>query len=118
MTSPNRETEAQQVKAAVEPDRLARVKAGLRIKRGKIERNLELVLTGIINLSDRDQKVTSKADRQETEKVNLSDQDQKVTSKADRQEMVTANLSDQDQKVISKADHQEMVTANLSDPAQ
>lgn len=93
MTSPNRETEAQQVEPRVEQAALLiKVKTSLKIKRGQIRRNLVL------------EKTTT--DQEQAEMVMLK------ISKPDRQEMVTAVTSGQEQAEtailkISKPDHQE-----------
>jgi urease gamma subunit len=123
MTSPNRETEAQQVEARVEQIVLTKAKASLMGKTGAIRVNLEVPRT----ITDREQQKMgmlkiSKADRQEREK-----------EAALNPERATAAISDQEQEEmgmpkISKADHQEMekeaalnrerATAAISDQEQ
>lgn len=98
MTSPNRETEAQQVKAGVEQKVLTKVKARLRVKRGTIGVNLELAQL----ISDQEQQervMRTAAGHQETER-----------EAASNQEKVTAATSDQEQEemaMLIAADHQE-----------
>lgn len=98
MTSPNRETEAQQVKAGVEQRVHTKVKARLRVKRGTIGVNLEL--GRIITDQEQQEKVMlTAADHQETER-----------EAASNQEKVTAATSDQEQEemaMLTVADHQE-----------
>jgi hypothetical protein len=126
MTSPNRETEAQQVEARVERIVLTKVKASLREKRGTIRVNLEQART----ITDQEQQKTvmiSKADHQETVREAALNQEKEETEikkilTADHQEMVreaaldqekeTAVVSDREQeeteiKKILTADHRE-----------
>ena len=103
MTSPNRETEAQQVKALGEHQKaLTKVKASLREKKGEIGVNLAV------------QRI-------------ITDQEQEAGTviqailKQGRREMATAIISDQEQAVmvmlkISKQDRQEMVKEVTSNP--
>ena len=103
MTSPNRETEAQQVKALGEHQKaLTKVKASLREKKGEIGVNLAV------------QRI-------------ITDQEQEAGTviqailKQGRREMATAIISDQEQAVmvmlkISKQDRQEMVKELTSNP--
>lgn len=113
MTSPNRETEAQQVEARVEQIVLTKVKASLRGKTGTIRVNLE------------QQRTITGQERQKTGMLRIST--------AGRQEMVKEAASGQEQEErgmpkISKAGHQEMakeaalnqekVTAVISDQEQ
>ena len=115
MTSPNRETEAQQVETRVEQVTVhTKVKASLKIKTGQIRLNLVLVKI----ITDQEQvaetaTAVSKQDLQETVKA---------ATKPDLLEMVTAITSDQDHQEtvmlkISKPDLQEMATA-VSDQDQ
>jgi hypothetical protein len=78
MTSPNRETEAQQVEARVEQIVLTKVKASLREKRGTIRVNLEQART----ITDREQQKTvmiSKADHHETVREAALNQEKEET---------------------------------------
>lgn len=116
MTSPNRETEAQQVVAAEEQIALTKAKASLRGKRGTIRVNLELAKT----TTDQEQQVKMaleiiKRDHREMVSAVALDQVQEKTAKeaALNLEKVIAAASDQGQAEramlkISKADHQEM----------
>ena len=124
MTSPNRETEAQQVKAVVEQIVLTKVKASLGIKRGTTRVNLVL---GRITTDQEQVKMVMilKRDLQEMV-IAASDQDQAETvmlkiSKQDHQETAIA-VSDQEQvkmvmQKVSHQDHQEMAKA-VSDQEQ
>jgi hypothetical protein len=114
MTSPNRETEAQQVKAVVEQIVLTRVKASLGIKRGTTRVNLVLVK---ITTDQEPVKMVMilKQDLQETVIV-VSDQDQveMARQKASHQDLQeTVKDQEQAETAMQKASHQdlqEMVT--------
>jgi len=96
MTSPNRETEAQQVVAEAEQIVLTKAKASLREKRGTIRVNLELAKTT--------------TDQEQQEKMALK------ILKRDHREMGNAVALDQEPEEtvtikISKRGHREMATA-------
>ena len=120
MTSPNRETEAQQVEARVEQIVLTKVKASLRGKTGTIRVNLEQQRTitgqerqktGMLRISTagRQEMVREAVSGQEKATVTASGQEQEETempkiSKAGRQEMAKEAVT-----------NQEKVTAVISD---
>ena len=103
MTSPNRETEAQQVKALVEHQKaLTKVKASLREKKGEI--GVNLVVQRII-----------------TDQEQEAEMAMPVILKQGLREMATALISDQEQAAmvmlkILKQDRQEMVKEVTSNP--
>ena len=106
MTSPNRETEAQQVEARVEQTALTKVKASLGIKKRVIRVNLEQVK--IIT----DQELAAGTGKLKISKPDLQEM---VKEAALNQEKATAIISGQEQVQaememlkISKADLQEM----------
>jgi hypothetical protein len=134
MTSPNRETEAQQVEARVEQIVLTKVKASLREKTGTIRVNLEQERT-ITDQEPQKMVMISKADHQEmvreaalnqekeeteTKKILTADRQETAKEAALNQERETAVVSDREQeemetRKILTADHQEMVSAAASD---
>jgi len=103
MTSPNRETEAQQVEARVEQIVLTKVKASLRGKTGMIKINLEQERT----ITDQEQLkmvMISKADHHEMAREAALNQEKKAAA---------ISGQEQDEREITKtltADHQETVT--------
>ena len=102
MTSPNRETEAQQVETRVEQIVLTKVKASLRGKTGTIKVNLEQA--GTITGQERQKMVMiSKAGHQETVKEAALNQEKK--------EAVTSGQEQEETEItkISTAGHQGMV---------
>jgi hypothetical protein len=135
MTSPNRETEAQQVEARVEQIVLTKVKASLGIKRGEIRLSLVQVKTitdqepeemGMRRISIQDHQETAREvalnpekveaiisdqEQEEMERRRISTQDHQETAReALNPEKVTEVISDQDltEMVMLKADLQEM----------
>jgi len=125
MTSPNRETEAQQVEARVEQIVLTKVKASLRGKTGTIRVNLEQQRTitgqerqktGMLRISTagRQEMVREAVSGQEKATVTASGQEQEETempkiSKAGRQEMAKEAVTNQEKvtAVISGQEREE-----------
>jgi len=114
MTSPNRETEAQQVEPRVELIVLTKAKAGLRGKRGTIRVNLELVKT----TTDQEQQKRAMiltADLRETEKEAALNQEKvaAATSDQEQEEMAMPKTSTADLREMESeaALNQEKVTA-------
>jgi len=114
MTSPNRETEAQQVEPRVELIVLTKAKAGLRGKRGTIRVNLELVKT----TTDQEQQKRAMiltADLRETEKEATLNQEKvaAATSDQEQEEMAMPKTSTADLRGTEKeaALNHEKVTA-------
>ena len=121
MTSPNRETEAQQVEPRVELIVLTKAKAGLRGKRGTIRVNLELVKT----TTDQEQQKRAMiltADLRETEKEAALNQEKvaAATSDQEQEEMAMPKTSTADLRGTEKeaALNQEKVIAAISDQGQ
>jgi hypothetical protein len=125
MTSPNRETEAQQVEARVEQIVLTKVKASLMGKMGTIRVNLEqqrtitdqeLQKTGMLRISKADRQETVKGAalspgkaEMETPKISKAGHRETAKEAATNQEKATAVISDQEQEEteMPKADHRE-----------
>lgn len=124
MTSPNRETEAQQVKALVEHQiALTKVKASLREKKGEIGVNLVVQRT----ITDQEQEagtviqVILKQGRREMATAVISDQEQAATVmlkilKQDRQETVKEAASNQEtaKEAVLNQEQAEMVMLKIS----